>query len=254
MEDVLLVLGALGVCRCSVFFLLASGSGGSPGAFCGDEGIERRRSGAEQLAPEAGELEIEDGDLLGAGDDAGARGVIDVVVAEDVDRGQGIDERQDLPGADRQTGVAQPPAEGQQVGPDQVRRRSAAARAARRRSVLVVIATARSDLQQGAADEVGRHVAAHAVDVLLVLEDDAERVVDGLLVEIDRAEREQRPRPVERLGHARRLEEVDAAQPLGEGDDLARQVLRRFRHPRLEDAELLVDSSGSRSSGRGSAA
>ena len=94
--------------------------------------------------------------------------------------------------------------------------------------------------QQGAADEIRRHVAAHAVDVLLVFEDDAERIVDGLLVEIDRAEGQQCPRPVERLGHARRLEEIDAAQTLGEGDDLPRQALRRFRHARLKDAELLV--------------
>ena len=111
-----------GVCRCSVFFLLASGSGGSLGAFCGTNGIERRRFGAEQLSPEAGELEIEDGNLLGTGDDAGAGGVIDVFMAEDVDRGQGVDQGQDLTGADRQPGVAQPPAERQQIGPNDVRR------------------------------------------------------------------------------------------------------------------------------------
>ena len=119
-EDVLLVLGALG--RVPPLRLLLAGVRQRRLArgVLGNEGIEGGRFGAEQLAPEAGELQIEDGDLLGTGDDAGARGVVDVVVAEDVDGGQGVDERQDLPGADRQTGVAQPPAEGQQVGLDSV--------------------------------------------------------------------------------------------------------------------------------------
>ena len=88
------------------------------GVFCGTKASRGAGFGAEQLPPEAGELEIEDGDLLGTGDDAGARGVIDVVVAEDIDRGQGVDERQDLTGADRQPGVAQPAAKRQQVGLD----------------------------------------------------------------------------------------------------------------------------------------
>src|SRR5215207_10091636 len=83
---------------------------------------------------------------------------------------------------------------------------------------VVVIAKSRGalHLQQGAADEIRRHVAAHAVDVLLIFQDDAEGVVDGLLVEIDRAEGQQGSRPVERLGHPRRLEEVYTAQPLGD--------------------------------------
>ena len=37
-------------------------------------------------------------------------------------------------------------------------------------------------------------------------------------------------RPVERLGHARRLEQIDLAQPLGEGANLGRQLLGRLWH------------------------
>ena len=72
-------------------------------------------------------------------------------------------------------------------------------------------------------------VAADGVDVFLVFEDDTEGVVDGLLVEVDGAEGEEGAGPVEGLGHARWLEEVDAAQALGEGDNLAGQFLRGLR-------------------------
>ena len=84
-----------GVCRRSVFFLVASGSGGSARGVLGNEGIERAGL-APSSSPEARELQIEDGDLLGSGDDAGTCGVVDVVVAEDVDGGQSIDEGEDL--------------------------------------------------------------------------------------------------------------------------------------------------------------
>ena len=139
-EDVLLVLGALG--RVPPLRLLLAGvrQRRLAGSVLGNEGIERSRFGAEQLSPEAGELEIEDGDLLGTGDDAGARGVIDVLMAEDVDRRQRVDERQDLTRADRQPGVAQPAPEREQVGLDSSRRRWAAALGRCRRALSSVIA------------------------------------------------------------------------------------------------------------------
>src|SRR5215217_9586736 len=89
---------------------------------------------------------------------------------------------------------------------------------------VIAVSMARSGPQQRAADEIRRHVAAHAVHVLLIFEDDAERIVDRLLVEIDRAKGQQRPRPVKRLSHARRLEEINAAEPLRKRDDLPRQI------------------------------
>ena len=121
-KDVLLVLSALGRVPSLCLLLARVRERWFARSVLGNKRIERGRFGAEQLPPKTGELEIEDGDLLGTGDDAGARGVIDVVMPEDVDRGQGVDERQDLTGADRQAGGAQPPAERQQVRPNVVRR------------------------------------------------------------------------------------------------------------------------------------
>ncbi len=137
-EDVLLVLGAFG--RVALLRLLLAGVGERrfAGGVLGGEGVERSGFRAHQLAPEAGELEVEDGDLLGAGDDAGAGGVVDVVVAEDVDGGHRVDQRENLPGADRETGRAQAAAEGQQVAPDDFRgdRRQRRPRAVRGCSVI----------------------------------------------------------------------------------------------------------------------
>ena len=91
-------------------------------------------------------------------------------------------------------------------------------------------------------------------DVVLVLEQHAERVGDRLRVERDAVERHQRFRPVERLGDARRLEEVHRAQPLRERDDLARQRLRRARDTCGAGSRARAARPDSRPSGRGSGA
>jgi hypothetical protein len=80
------------------------------------------------------------------------------------------------------------------------------------------------------------------VDVLLVLEDDAEGILDHVGAELGRAESEQGARPVERLGHPGRLEEIDLAQPLGKRTDLVGEALGSLRHADGQDAELLLES------------
>ncbi len=71
---------------------------------------------------------------------------------------------------------------------------------------------------------------------------------------VDRIELEQRARPLDRLGDAGSLEQLDAAQPLHERDDLARE-------PRLDAGDasgarsrIRAPRRGSRPSGRGSGA
>ena len=68
--------------------------------------------------------------------------------------------------------------------------------------------------------------AADAPDVLLVLEDDAQRLVDEGRLELPRPEGEEGGRPVERLGDAGDLGQVGLAEPMDEADDLAGQTVR----------------------------
>ena len=82
-----------------------------------------------------------------------------------------------------------------------------------------------------------RAVAADPADVLLVLEDDAERLVDELGRQLAGAERQERGRPVERLGDAGHLGQVGLAQAVDEADDLAGQPLGRRGHPGQDDLD-----------------
>ena len=97
-------------------------------------------------------------------------------------------------------------------------------------------------------------VAADLADVLLVLEDDAERLVDELRRQLARPERQERRRPVERLGDAR-----------APWSGRPRAVDGRNRRPRARGApgasgtgpgrsRIPSARSGSRSSGTGSGA
>ena len=99
-----------------------------------------------------------------------------------------------------------------------------------------------------------RQAAAHVVEVVLVLQDDAEGVVDhrrieGLLIEADES-----GRPVQGLGHPGPLEELRAPQLLDEGGDLAREPLRAHRGPWPSRSRARSPGSGTRSSGRHTAA
>src|SRR5579862_4835128 len=59
------------------------------------------------------------------------------------------------------------------------------------------------------AQDLGRFRSLQALDVVLILEQYAQGVIDGLGVEVERVELRQRRRPVDRFGNARRLEEVE---------------------------------------------
>ena len=61
-------------------------------------------------------------------------------------------------------------------------------------------------------------------------------------VEADRVQRDQRVRPVDRLGDARRLEQVERAHALHELDDLHVQPLRRARRLQAHDLQLALDA------------
>ncbi len=122
-------------------------------------------------------------------------------------------------GPDRQPGGAQHAREMQDVvgkllAPEQAAR--AGARHAGNRDRI---------LRVRFGDQPRRDLGRDRADVVLVLEQRAQRVGDRLGIERDAIERDQRLGPVERLGDARRLEQVHRAQALRERDDLARQAL-----------------------------
>src|SRR3546814_1036501 len=93
----------------------------------------------------------------------------------------------------------------------------------------------RRDLGPDLVEDFRGFAALDAGDVVLVFQEDAERVVDGLRVEDERVELHQRLGPIDRLGDAGQLEQVHAAQLLHEAHDLARQRLGRTG--RLSSAE-----------------
>ena len=78
-------------------------------------------------------------------------------------------------------------------------------------------------------------------DVVLVFQQHAQRVVDRLGIEVERVQLRQRRRPVDGLGDARQLEEVELAQLLHEAHDLARQAFAGARRLDLEDLELALE-------------
>src|SRR6478672_8373799 len=90
-------------------------------------------------------------------------------------------------------------------------------------------------------DELTETVRAGAFLVFAVLQDRAERDVDRTLVDRQGAERGERIRPVDRLGDARRLVELELAEGLHRGRDLAGQHLGDLGCPHSEDGELAVE-------------
>src|SRR5215472_11222441 len=63
------------------------------------------------------------------------------------------------------------------------------------------------------------------VKIVAILDNGAQRVVSGLDGQVGLAEEAQRPHPVNGLGDARRLGQVELTQPVNGLDDLARQLL-----------------------------
>src|SRR6185369_6343265 len=84
-------------------------------------------------------------------------------------------------------------------------------------------------------------LAAHGVDVFLVLQQNAERLVDDVLIEHVAIESHQRRRPIERFGNAGRLVEIRRAQILDEGGDLPGEPLRGAGHFCPDDAIFLLE-------------
>src|SRR6187200_2011072 len=68
----------------------------------------------------------------------------------------------------------------------------------------------------GLGQVTARRLATDPADVLLVLEDDAERLVDELRGQLARAERQQGRGPIERLGDAGDLRQVGLAEAVDE--------------------------------------
>src|SRR5215207_3022852 len=88
------------------------------------------------------------------------------------------------------------------------------------------------------SDERGEASVGGPLLVLAVLEDGAQRRLHELLVELPRAEGDERHGPVEGLGHARWFVEVHRAHLLRRGGDLAGQPLLRLRDPEAYDLDL----------------
>src|SRR5215813_6941311 len=87
-------------------------------------------------------------------------------------------------------------------------------------------------------EDIGRLGAADLGDVVLVLEQHAQGVVDGLRVERDAIELKDRLCPVDGLGDARQLEEIALPQLLDEAHHLPRQLCRCPRRFHLEYLQL----------------
>src|SRR5947208_2253685 len=81
----------------------------------------------------------------------------------------------------------------------------------------------------------------HGEEILLVLQHGDERRLDVLDVELLRAERCQRLRPVDRLGETRRLLEIEGAELRDECGGLGGESFGHAGHPQLDDLDLPVE-------------
>src|SRR3954451_11390966 len=79
------------------------------------------------------------------------------------------------------------------------------------------------------------------VEVGAVLDDDRHRLAERALVDVVGAEQQQRAGPVDRLGDARRLLEVELAHELDDLDELARHAVVDLRRVQLHDVELVLE-------------
>src|SRR6478736_3657598 len=92
-----------------------------------------------------------------------------------------------------------------------------------------------------AADELLDAGGAGALLVFAVLEDGAQGDLDGALVDGGASERGQRVGPVDGLGDARRLVELEVAHGLDRGRHLSRQLFGHLGRAHAEDGELALE-------------
>ena len=78
-------------------------------------------------------------------------------------------------------------------------------------------------------------------DVVTILQEAPERLGDGLRVEVRPVQPDERLRPVDRFGDARRLRQPPAAERLHESPDLARELLARAGRLELQDPHLFLE-------------
>src|SRR5262249_59388086 len=94
----------------------------------------------------------------------------------------------------------------------------------------------------GGFDERGEVALREIPDVVVVLEDAAERARDDLRVQRVLVELDERLRPVDRLGHAGSLQETPSAERLDEARDLLGQARAGLGDPRVDDPDLLLEA------------
>ncbi|CAD5374266.1 hypothetical protein RA210_U50218 [Rubrivivax sp. A210] len=119
--------------------------------------------------------------------------------------------------------------------------------ACRRREKRVMWAASRmrgTSARGGVSTQFGQQArdfaAFDAGDVVLVLEQHAQAVVYGRRLQMACIQRHQGTRPVQGLGHARHLEEVQLAQALDEGHHLPRQALAGLGRLQRHDLQLAL--------------
>ena len=212
-------------------------------ARCSSVRRSRRRLGAPGLdlgrhphEPGA-EGAVERVDLLGLRDERRAERPVDVLRVADVDLDEAVQRVAEPAGADLEPGLAQAAAEGDDLANDPgVGRCSCDAGRA------------------GLLDEPRERGVADELEVLVVLEHRAQRLLDDRRVELLAAERGERVRPVDRLGDAGRLREVEAAQTADERGRLRGEPLGDVRRRGGARSRSRARASDARSSGRGSGA
>ena len=74
----------------------------------------------------------------------------------------------------------------------------------------------------GLPDQIARQRALYGLDVVLILEQHTQCVVDDAFVQLTLVHGQQGICPIQRLGHTRRFEQLDLAQPLHGRYDLKR--------------------------------
>src|SRR3954468_1533792 len=84
------------------------------------------------------------------------------------------------------------------------------------------------------------HALGHGVEIGAVLDDDRQRVAEGLLVDVLRAEQQQRARPVDRLRDRRRLLEIQLAHHRAALDEAPGHGLGEAGGVQVHDLELAL--------------